>query len=162
MWRRPVLEVGPAAMPAIPWITPRPGRRGHPGVGWADIESAACAAWLADIRGWSRRRIGQHLFEVSGAFLADRGLRRKANRYTEAGRQALCDHGVWPWVSVPLDRVDDEDAEGELPDGWWLDDDVLAHLEVWYRCAEHGRTEPEGSVEQANMPPLDSPLPGIE
>ena len=26
----------------------------------------------------------------------------------------------------------DRDREGVLPDDWWRDSDVLAHLEVWY------------------------------
>jgi hypothetical protein len=140
---RTVLGAGPASMPAITWATPRPRRRGHPGIGWAEPELASCAAWLSDIRQRTKRDIAEQLFnarawqdEVAvGQPTEDPGtVREKVRRYIRAGRQTLSDQGVWPWLSVPLDRIDDdpEDIEGNpLPDHWWEDDDVLAHLQVW-------------------------------
>lgn len=128
-----VLELGPASMPAITWDTPPPDRAGYPGLEWTQTETAVCAAWLHDIRGWSRPKIASRLINVPPASpsLEKRALRRRANRYLEAGRQGLCDQGVWPWISVPSDRVDDVTAERELPERWWEDLEVLAFLEVW-------------------------------
>lgn len=129
-------------MPAITWETPRPRRPGHPGVRWNDVELARCAAWLVDIKGRKQKDLEDQLFGLTLPPFeenSNRSARRRLARYINSGRQALCDEGVWPWVAVPLDRVDDDaeaDAESELVAGWWQDEEVLAHLEVWYRCAK--------------------------
>jgi hypothetical protein len=132
-----LVELGPASMPAITWATPRPERRGHPGLSWIEPELSCYLAWLVDIRGWSRQAVVHRFFshgDLDRNEGALRALRRKANRYLSAGRRALCDQGVWPWVSVPLEDIGSDllGREGHLPELWWDDADVLAHLDLWY------------------------------
>jgi hypothetical protein len=58
-----------------------------------------------------------------------------AARYVSAGREALADRGVWPWVAVPLPPeagADPEDESASLPERWWCRSDVLAYLVAWY------------------------------
>jgi hypothetical protein len=157
---RAVLAAGPALMPAITWATRRPERRGHPGVGWSETELSCCAAWLSDIRGWSKPGIAAHLFPDREIPQDDGTLRRKVRRYVRAGRQALSDQGVWPWISVPLDRIDEDpdDVDGDLPPCWWDDDDVRAHLQVWVEVttatASVRQTEIQSVIASASNPPI--------
>lgn len=158
---RHVLATGPALMPTITWATPRPERRGHPGVGWSESELSCCAAWLSDIRGWSNPSIATHLFPDREIPQDDGTLRRKVRRYVRAGRQALCDQGVWPWISVPIDRIDEDpdDVEGDLPPYWWEDNDVLAHLEVWVELTRATTSVRQSEIQSMIGLAPDPPIP---
>lgn len=125
-------EFGPGSMPAISWRTPRPVRRGQPSLEWTRPGLAMAAAWLTDISGCTQREVIDRLALGDGD---EADLRAKARRYIGAGRRALCDRGTWPWISVPIARADDLEAEGKpLPAAWWNDEEVLIYLVLWYDC----------------------------
>ncbi len=150
-----LIELGPASMPAITWTTTRPERRGNPGLSWIEPELSCYLAWLVDVRGWSRQAVIDRFFahgnldRNEGAL---RALRRKANRYLLAGRHALCDQGVWPWVSIPLEDIEGDLLAGEahLPERWWDDADVLAHLDLWYSVSATGPARRRAEIADAS------------
>jgi hypothetical protein len=130
-----VIALGPAAMPAISWTTPHVRRAGRPRIERTAPALAGVAAWLADIRGFTAREVAQALSLSpgleAGSWVAPdaRAVRRAANRYARAGRWALADQGVLPWMAF-----EDEDGEWDgdrLPPMWWESQTFLDDLHVW-------------------------------
>jgi hypothetical protein len=134
---RAITDLGPAMMPALTWLSPRPRRRGRPKLEY-DRRTRIIArgtAWLADVCGWSNAKIAREITSPWLATLDHEGetasLRRKARSYVSAGRTVLAEEGVLPWVCWDEDEDGRGLPEGDLPAGWWDDEWFLAHVDLW-------------------------------
>jgi hypothetical protein len=137
-----VTSFGPAMLPALTWLSPRPHRRGRPRrqYGRGTRDTARCAAWLADVCRWPITKIAQRLTSPSLATLdhvSDTSTqRRDARLYVRAGRVALAEEGVLPWVCWDHDEDGRELPEGDLAPDWWWDEWFLTYLDIWFAHAE--------------------------